>query len=479
MIQNYTLSAKTTVVFFAVLLGFVVLSCRQVNDSVDWSKGETLLAQGSFIELEAWVDALKHQLVSGESQWAKADSFGEISHRLELEFPYTEVDVIGQLNERMGFYSDSDKSQWEQNGKLEFRWINGEKRYFKRAVSNLLLLISHEEGCLIDDALAEFCLVHTRQVVDSTRVDGQVVAPQLFDVTYRINVKADVVPPGKTIRCWMPWPKELHQRQTDVIFKGASETDYTIAPDSCLHRSIYMEKVASAGDETTFETRFSFVSHAQYFDLNKMEVEPYQKASALYKQYTCQQKPHLVFSDRIKHLADSVVGEATHPIEMVRRIYYWIDANIPWAGALEYSVMPCIPEYVLSRKRGDCGMQTLLFMSMARYKGIPVKWQSGWMMHPGEVNLHDWCEVYYEGVGWVPLDMTFNLQQSENKLLKEFYLSGIDAYRLIINDGIGASFCPAKKFLRSEPWDFQRGEVEWDGGNLYFNQWSYELIVNE
>jgi hypothetical protein len=57
-------------------------------------------------------------------------------------------------------------------------------------------------------------------------------------------------------------------------------------------------------------------------------------------------------------------------------------------------------------------------------------------------------------------------------------MSGIDAYRLIINDGIGGEFYPAKKFLRSEPWDFQRGEVEWKGGNLYFNQWNYRLEVN-
>jgi transglutaminase-like putative cysteine protease len=125
--------------------------------------------------------------------------------------------------------------------------------------------------------------------------------------------------------------------------------------------------------------------------------------------------------------------------------------------------------------RGDCGMQTLLFMAMARYQCIPVKWQSGWMMHPGKVNLHDWAEVYYEGVGWVPLDMSFNLQQSDNLNEKEFYINGIDAYRLIVNDAISSQFVPEKKYPRSEPYDFQRGEVEWSGGNLYFNKWDYHM----
>jgi transglutaminase-like putative cysteine protease len=196
------------------------------------------------------------------------------------------------------------------------------------------------------------------------------------------------------------------------------------------------------------------------------------------KKYTTEEYPQITFSREIKHLADSIVGNTQNPFEKVRKLYYWINDHIIWTGALEYSIMPDIPGYVLANKRGDCGMQTMLFMAMARYSKIPVKWQSGWMMHPGEVNLHDWCEVYYNGVGWVPLDMSYNLQNSANLSEKEFYISGIDAYRLIINDAIGSQFVPAKKYYRSEPYDFQRGEVEWGGGNLYFNQWKYSMNVS-
>ena len=92
-------------------------------------------------------------------------------------------------------------------------------------------------------------------------------------------------------------------------------------------------------------------------------------------------------------------------------------------------------------------------------------------------SLHDWCEVFYDRIGWVPLDMSFNLQKSSDKEIKEFYISGIDSYRLIVNDGIGSRLMPEKRFPRSEPYDFQRGEVEWRGGNLYFNQWNYNMDV--
>jgi hypothetical protein len=115
---------------------------------------------------------------------------------------------------------------------------------------------------------------------------------------------------------------------------------------------------------------------------------------------------------------------------------------------------------------------------MLRYKGVPVKWQSGWMVPPVGRNLHDWCEIYFEGTGWIPSDVSYDLQQTENSDLRQFFMTGIDSYRLIVNDGIAGLFHPAKKYLRSEPYDFQRGEVEWAGGNLYFDKWDYEMKID-
>ena len=36
---------------------------------------------------------------------------------------------------------------------------------------------------------------------------------------------------------------------------------------------------------------------------------------------------------------------------------------------------------------------------------------------------------------------------------------------------------PKKKYPRSETVAFQRGEVEWRGGNLYFDQWNYNWEI--
>lgn len=52
-----------------------------------------------------------------------------------------------------------------------------------------------------------------------------------------------------------------------------------------------------------------------------------------------------------------------------------------------------------------------------------------------------------------------------------FFMGGIDSWRMIVNsDYIPCRWCPEKKYPRSETVDFQRGEVEWEGGSLYFPQ---------
>jgi hypothetical protein len=276
----------------------------------------------------------------------------------------------------------------------------------------------------------------------------------------------------------MPFPRENHPRQQNVRLISSDPAKATVSPATDLQRSIYLERTAVRNEPTVFHTELEYTSYAQSFQLTPEMIVPYQKNTPLYKENTSERAPQIVFNNRIKTLAKSIIQDETNPLLQVRRIYQWINDSVTWASALEYSIMQDIPGFVMENRHGDCGMQTLLFMSLARSAGIPVKWQSGWMLHPGEVNLHDWCEVWYEGIGWVPLDQSFGIQESTDIKIRNFYTTGIDSYRYIVNDDFSQPFTPVKKYLRSEPYDFQRGEVEWKGGNLYFDKWSWHMDVS-
>ena len=475
---------KRITTFLILIIFIAVISCQQkALNKHSLPDIETAIQNGQLTVATRWADSLLNDGNQDSLTKIKLSSSIDMSNRILADFTLAAPEIERRLQKEYGEYSQDERVTWEKNNWLEYRVIDGEKRYFKRAVSNLKLILKSQQSkqiesqSFITDKLSLFCLDHSRKVIAETKKDGKPVAPVQMKITYKLTVDADAVSDGETVRCWLPWPREVHDRQDNVKLLKTVPEKYVITPDTVEQRSIYMEQPASKGKPVVFEIEFTYQSKAQYFDLNKLKILPYDTTSAIFKNHTGEQYPQIVFTNEIKKLSDSIVGDVSNPTEKVRKLYYWINNHVIWTGALEYSIMPFIPGYVLTNRRGDCGMQTLLFMTMARYQKIPVKWQSGWMMHPNEVNLHDWCEVYYNGVGWVPLDMSFNLQNSADLHEKEFYISGIDAYRLIINDAIGSRFVPEKKFSRSEPYDFQRGEVEWEGGNLYFNQWDYQMNI--
>ncbi len=469
----------------SLFLIIILLSgCRTASDSYQVLEDlQENLDFGNLSTVIQTVDSLKKITSENKEVLHIADSLSQIADRINLDFSLTENQVNAQIEKLMGSVSANKRSEWEKNGWLELRTIDGKKKYFNRAVSNLLLIKNfHEQKAerlkeIAEDPAMIFRLKHTEEVLKASGKNNDPVVPVKMKITYTISVHPDVVPDGEKIRCWLPWPKDGLTRQSGVQLLSTSNPEYSIAPDTSIHSTIYMEETARKGTPTMFEITYNYTSSAQHFNMSDIKILPYNKDTYEYQKYTSEQLPHICFTDNVRHLADSLTQGDDNPASVVRKIYFWFKESIPWAGALEYSTIPNIPEYVIKNMRGDCGEQTFLFISMLRYKGIPIRWQSGWMMPPDTQNLHDWSEVYYEGTGWVPVDVSYDLQKSDNEILRDFYLSGLDSYRLIVNSGIAGPLHPQKKYLRSEPYDFQRGEVEWKGGNLYFDKWDYDMKI--
>ena len=437
--------------------------------------------RGDYIKIEAHINSQLDKVDEKTRQeWGIQL---ETIRRTRLEFPYFRKDIKEQLSAYYPKLNEEQIDRWEKLKQLEMRFIDGEKRYFKRAVSNFFRLnseakkIKESVSGKVYDAVEDFQLSVVPAYFEKNLIPAEPFDLRRIKVNYTIRLKPNVVPEGKIVQCWLPFPRTGSHRLPNVEFISASEKDFIISPGHSMQRSVYMEKPAEKNQETIFSIAYIIHTAAQWFDVKPENALAYDRDSDLYKKYTAERKPHIIFSAEVKRLAKEIAGTKTNPVKQVELLFYWMDAKLPWTGALEYSVMPCIPEYVLENMRGDCGMKTFLFLSMARSLGIPCKWQSGWYLLPQEKNLHDWAEVYYEGIGWVPVDPSFQLIRSEDKRVKEFYINGMDSYRLIVNDDYARELYPPKKHYRSEPLDFQRGELEWEGGNLYFDTWDYKMEV--
>ena len=467
---------------FQILAVAIFLSqCNPPETDFDDAKKQ--FEAGNFSEAEKILKSIQPVNISDSLAFETEVMLARIE-RMGIDFSKSESKIREQLAEWYPEITDEQLRKWETSKKLEMKVIDGERRYFKNAVPNLFRLdneakkIREKKNGHQPDMLDTFCLEHTTNLIEHASNGTDLLAEtKKIRIEYSITLNADVIPSGETVKCWMPFPKVSLPRQKNIKLLNVNADKYTLADSNAMQRSLYIEKIAVAGQPVIFHYSAEFETSPQYFNPGKLKPNELDKNSDIFKKFTTERKPHIVFSDKIKHLTDSLIAGKTSQIDKMRSIFYWIDKNFPWASALEYSTIPCIPEYVLENGHGDCGMKTLLFMTMARYAGIPCKWQSGWMLHPGELNLHDWCEVYFEGTGWVPVDQSFGLQNSGNISLKEFYMTGIDEFRMIVNDDYGSEFSPSKNYFRSEPIDFQRGELEWKGGNLYFNKWDYHMEV--
>ena len=410
----------------------------------------------------------------------------DLHHRLSLDFCRTEAEVKAYIEQYIPDVSEAQLRQWEEQGALECMLIDGEKRYFRNAAPNLFRIDSvcralkiAKEGSALSGS-EQVNQRHLPEVIRAVRAQQTpFVETKRFRITYTLTVEADAVPAGERVRCWLPYPRMDVPRQSEVKLLATSEKHYQHSAEGCMHSTLYMEKPAVKGQPTVFSETFSFASAAEWHDLRPEQVLPYDTTTELYRTYTGERDQHIRFTPRLRQLAAELTAGEEHPLRKARLLFQWVNDHFPWASAREYSTIDHIPEYVLTNRHGDCGQVTLLFLTLCRLCGIPSHFQSGFMLHPGEWNLHDWGEIYFEGVGWVPVDQSFGVPTfARNEDEHWFFLGGIDAWRWIVNNDYGMPLDPEKRYPRSETVDFQRGEVEWAGGNLYFDQWDYDLKID-
>jgi hypothetical protein len=361
--------------------------------------------------------------------------------RIRKDFNKTSEDVLKFIQNYYPNANESDLAKWEKDGSLEYMIIDGQKWYFARAASNLFRINKEakKQKELVDgvqkDTLDNFLEDYIPLVLDEA-ANGQesLVKPVTFNINYTLTVEANAVPDGEIIKCWLPYPREGHKRQTNIKLIEVNPDKYQIANNDFLQRTIYLEKTAVKDQPTIFNMKLEVKNYNESNLITPELIKPYNKNSELYKTFTAERLPHIEFSDKIKSLSKKIVGNENNPYLIVKKIFTWISEDIPWAGAREYSTIENISDYCITNGYGDCGIKTLLFMTLCRYNGIPAKWQSGWMLHPGEVNLHDWSEIYLEGYGWVPVDQSFGLVDSDLEDEKYFFLGSTDPYHLIVND---------------------------------------------
>ena len=259
-----------------------------------------------------------------------------------------------------------------------------------------------------------------------TRPEGGGV-PAKFRVRYQITVPKGTFRLRENLRCWLPYPQGARLIEAGVNDVPFPEENITLSGTSSPHSSLYMQTRSSRYKDITFYEVYEYdlPSHSEPSSHSERSEESYLTAM---------------------------------------EIASWIRDSISLAPMKEYSTIEDIPGHVLSEKQGDEGGKALLFIKMCRDKGISARYRSGFEPSGGKVYLREWAEVSADVKEWIPVGLSGkNVPNPESIIL--------------INNNFSGDLYPAKTYPRSDNVDFLRGEVEWDGGNLYFPLWNSEITI--
>ncbi|WP_237060635.1 transglutaminase-like domain-containing protein [Microbulbifer sediminum] len=446
--------------------------CGQGEDSV--ARVQQLADKGLYSEARQEIrNMLETDPTHSEAAYLLFEK--ERMRRIEMDFQLSEEELLPSIQRYIPDATAEDILAWDQQGLLESRVIDGERRFFNKTAYNLVHI--SDAAARRTDNYQRFTgkaplyalHPHHREVITA-----ETPPRNRIRIDYTLSVDPDAVPAGEIVRAWIPFPQEITGKQENVELISAAPTQFQLAPGDQAQRTVYFEKPARAGEPTTFQVSYRYESIARHTAIDPQQVEPVEFTPAL-QPYLSERAPHVVFTPELRTLSARIVGEETHPYRIAQKLFAHVD-QIPWAGAREYSTIRNISQYAAHAGHADCGQQTLLLITLMRMNGIPARWQSGWEFSPESFDtMHDWGEFYLAPYGWLPMDVTHGKLGSTDETETWFYLGGLDAYRLIFNTDYSRPFSPEKEHFRSETVDSQRGEVEWEGGNLYFDQWDYDM----
>ncbi len=478
--------------YVCLLFLILFISCEKQEYNI-MEEVENLHNQGLFNRADSLIETYLANNPDLDDKNRRALNFEiERGKRIINDYLLTEERLISLLDTRMEDFNLSEFQMWQAEGRFDMLMINGEKRYANPSASNLFFRYpelrsrKRNKNTRSSTARLTFALAEKLKKLSIEQPDP-IRLPRKCKVVQKLRIAPGIIPANETVSCWLPYPT-IFQTQGPVRYLGASSKPIWIDHASSAIRSVYLEEKMPHADVLEFSVSYEYTAYAYYNEIDTNAIQKFSGDEPQFKIYTAEDPPHKIFTPGLRQLASNIVDQEENPYLKAKRIYEWIADSIKYSYAREYSTLRNISEYCLNNRYGDCGQEAILFITLCRISGVPARWQSGFFTFPGDEGMHDWSEIFVKPYGWIPVDtymgifftsMTADLSAEQRSEMRNFYFGNLDHYRLVANKGHNQPLFPPKKHVRSETVDFQRGEVEWQGGNLYFPDWRWDLKVTQ
>ena len=230
--------------------------------------------------------------------------------------------------------------------------------------------------------------------------------PKKYHVRISLEFKSVDVKPESLVVA-MPLP-ETNEYQTIRRLETSSGEilAYPETGEKYLSCRFFGAECPLPGAPVTIFHEFEATLYDLTVDFSKInEIYPYEKDSALYRRYTGKSG---VFVDpdhpEIKRIAERIAVESKDPLDFARKAYLYVSDHYKYLNP-NTGLAPL--EKLLQNGGGDCGNLSSIFISLLRNQGIPARHLVA--VRP-DASWHVWADFYLEKYGWIPVDVTYRLE---------------------------------------------------------------------
>lgn len=391
-----------------------------------------------------------------------------LAARIPAQYPYSYEDALALLRKQIRDFRDEELEALREENTAEWIYINGEV-YFHELFFDNLIKTREDYGARFLGTL-EDNEKNADLLKENVRLMGEKGGRT---VHMRLTTKLSLTPEaekecmGKTACVYMPLPVEYAQVKNFRLlgFESAAGTFVSADRGDYPQRTARFETVIRGGE--IWRTEFEFDNETPYHRPDPSQVLPVQPSF-----YTGEEAPHIRFTPYLRELTETVTEGEKNPLLAAEKIYRYITSQIKYSFVRSYSTVEDIAEFTAVNRKGDCGFQALLFITMCRIAGIPARWQSGLYATPLTVGCHDWAQYYVAPFGWLSADCSFGgsaFRQGDERR-RAYYGANLDPYRIPYASQFMHSFSKAEEGLRDDPYDNQSGEVFCGGRFLRFGK---------
>lgn len=263
-----------------------------------------------------------------------------------------------------------------------------------------------------------------------------------FELTYQTSLKE--VPAGtKKLELWLPVPqKTAHQDISDLKFDGLGEPAVAVEPkhgNKIAYWKLEGDALKAFTLAMTFRCKRKEIAAK---DLNKARALTAEEKEALGS--FLQADALVPVGEPVNDVVKAAVGDADTPVVVSRKAYDYVLGNMRYSKEGE-GWGKGSTKWACESKYGNCTDFHALFMSIARSRGVPVKFEMGIPLPEDKTEgpiggYHCWAKFYLGGIGWVPVDISEAWKEKEK--YGEYYYGNLTPSRVQLTVGRDVDLAP-------------------------------------